>query len=504
MIGRKTLSNASHPASDVPDIRPDRQYTGDATHRHHDDSHVTADEISKGVSPPRSGRAWKLGAGLLRSGLSLLLIGVGIVGFVVLGSGHPPQSRGEREVVKPIVQVAAVTEHREGIDFNVDGVVIAFREITIPAEVAGQVAFRSDNCRMGHMVKAGELLAKIDPADYQLEARRLEEELKQAEAKQHELKVETVARRRQIELAREDLAIQQREVQRYERIKDPGVYSKSEVDTARLKELQARDALQTEIDQLELLEAQQARLASASQLAAHQLDKARLELARTEIYSPIDGVVTDELVEQDCYLQKGAGVAVVQDTSCMEIRCSLQMKQMHWIWQTAPSPDKPVASDNAYYFPETPVTVIYEMESRKFRWEGKLQYYDGGKIDERTRMVPCRVRVCQPSCVQVDGACSGGVRPPVLMAGMFVTVRVHAKPDLALLRLPEAAVQPGGTVWAVRDQQLHELPVHVAHATREEVLVYQQGSELQAGDRVVVSPVAAPTEGAAVAVMGEQ
>lgn len=504
MVGRKTLSNASHPTSGHLGKCPDGEYTVDHTHQHHGDGHVTPSGDGKGDRPRKRGRTWKLTAGLFRSGLSLLLIGLGIIGFVALGSGQSPQSRGERETVKPIVQVATVTEHREGIDFNVDGIVIAFREITIPAEVAGQVSFKSDNCRVGHMVRTGELLAKIDPIDYQLEVHRLAEEVKQAEANQHELKIETAAGRRQIELAREDLAIQQREVQRYERIKDPGVYSQSELDAAWLKELQARDALQTEIDQLELIEAQQIRLASASQLATYQLDKARLELTRTEIYSPIDGIVTEELVEQDCYLQKGAGVVVVQGTSCMEIRCSLQMKQMHWIWQTAPASDEATTSDNVYHFPETAVTVIYEMESRKFRWEGKLQYYDGGKIDERTRMVPCRVRVSQPSCVQVDGTCSGGVRPPVLMAGMFVTVRVHAKPDLALLRLPEAAVQPGGTVWTVRDHQLHELSVRVAHATREEVLVYQQESELHAGDRVVVSPVAAPTEGAAVAVMGEQ
>ena len=52
------------------------------------------------------------------------------------------------------------------------------------------------------------------------------------------------------------MAIKRREFERYQEIDDPGVYSKSELDTARLKELQARDAVQTEQDQLDLLEAQ--------------------------------------------------------------------------------------------------------------------------------------------------------------------------------------------------------------------------------------------------------
>ncbi len=440
---------------------------------------------------------------VVRSVISVALIGAGVAIFAALGHGNPPGKREARAASKPIVEVQPVEQHAGGIDFEVDGVVVPFREIEVPAEVAGRIAFRSENCRIGHTVKQGELLVRIAPEDYDLEVRRLEEQEKQAQAELKELEVDVEARRRQIELAEEDLAITQRDLARVEKLRAQHVTSEAEIDAAKLNELQARDAVQTETDQLALLEASRERLTSACALAARQLEKARLELSRTEIASPIDGVITQETIEQGCYVQRGGVVAVIQDTSSMEVRCSLQMKEMHWIWQSSNEGSGPSRRENPYHFPRTPVTVVYAMSSARIRWRGVLQYYEGAQVDERTRMVPCRVRVDAPSEAKVESA-SAAVSAPALMAGMFVTVRVHSKPAIPLLELPEAAVQPGGTVWTVKDGRLHEVPVRVAHATPEEVIAYADETGLAAEDLVVVSPLAAPVENAAVTLLGEE
>ena len=72
----------------------------------------------------------------------------------------------------PVVEVSPIREHAGGIDFEVDGVVIPFREVEVPAQVAGQISFKSDNCRIGRTVKRGEILLRIDPYDFQLEVRK--------------------------------------------------------------------------------------------------------------------------------------------------------------------------------------------------------------------------------------------------------------------------------------------------------------------------------------------
>ena len=461
--------------------------------------HLAHSEIPVAESRPRTGgHRWVATVGGTVFSLLILAVSVGV--FVMLWYGKPPGKRVPLVVSKSAVEVVPVVQQDAGITFQVNGVVVPYQEIEVPAEVAGRVAWRSPNCRIGHTVHCGEVLLRIDPQDYDLEVRRLEEQEKQAQANLHEAQVQIAASKRQIELAKENLVIKKREVQRYESVTDPGVYSQSEIDTARLSELQARDALQTEIDQLETQEAHLESFTSACELVARQIDKAKLDLARTEIKAPIDGVITQEPIEQGNYVQRGGVVVVIQDTSCMEIRCSLRMKEMHWLWQSPVGVDNLSDTQQAYRFPETPVTVVYTMETAQCRWNGKLQFYDGAKIDTQTRMVPCRVRVCEPTKVAVEGTSSSQTSIPVLMTGMFVTVEVHAKPAISLLRLPESAIQPGGTVWTVEDNQLHELPIRVAHATSSEVVVYQDEVGLKPGDFVVVSALAAPTENAAVTI----
>ncbi len=483
--------SGNSPPSTAPYLHPHSEGGGNSR------PHLARSGAPVTETRPRAGlRQWITATG--RTVFSLLILGGAVGVFAVLWHGKAPAKQVQQATLKPAVEIVPVVQQDAGITFQVNGVVVPYQEIEVPAEVAGRVAHRSLNCRIGHTVRRGEVLLRIDPQDYELEVRRLEEQQKQTQANLREAQVQIAAAKRQIELAKENLAIKKREVQRYESIDDPGVYSKSELDTARLNELQARDALQTEVDQLETQQAHIESLTSACELVAREIDKAKLDLARTEIKAPIDGVITQEPVEQGNYVQRGGVVAVIQDTSCMEIRCSLRMKEMHWLWQSPAESEGLGDVRQAYRFPKTPVTIVYVMETAKCRWNGELQYYDGAKIDTQTRMVPCRVRVCEPTKVVVEGTSSSQASPPVLMAGMFVTVDVHAKPAIPLLRLPESAIQPGGTVWTVEDNRLHELPIRIAHATPTEAIAYQDETGLKPGDLVVVSPLAAPTENAAV------
>lgn len=465
-----------------------------------------------GNRQPRS-RWWvRLLPIVARSAISIFIIVIGVAIFLGMSHGRSPRKKKPRPAPRAVVEAVPLELHDGGIDFDVDGVVIAYRALDVPAEVAGRVVFRSDNCRIGRTVEQDELLLRIDRQDYDLEVARLEEQLKQAEASIHELEVDIRARERQIKLAEEDLAIKKREVERFERIDDPGVYSKSELDAARLKELQARDAVQTENDQRELLEAQRDRLASASRLVARQLEKARLDVARSEIRAPSRGVIANEPTEEGCFVQRGGVVAVIQDTSCMEIKCSLQMRQMHWLWQARGQQTAKRETSPTYDFPKTQVSVIYHVDDVQYRWNGELGDYAGAQVDQQTRLVPCRVYVRNPNEVQVVRSRPHGpstASPPGLMAGMFVTVRVHAQPDICLFRLPETAIQPGNRVWVVRDVtegtpasgKLHEVGVRVAHSRGDWVVAYGTTDSLRAGDLIASSPVACPSEAADVDVL---
>ncbi len=79
----------------------------------------------------------------------------GAVGFVVLAnSKEMPQPR-DVEVTAPLVETAAVTEAKGGLDLAADGTVVPFRSVNLSAEVEGRVVEKSEDCRPGRTVRAG-------------------------------------------------------------------------------------------------------------------------------------------------------------------------------------------------------------------------------------------------------------------------------------------------------------------------------------------------------------
>ena len=84
---------------------------------------------------------------------------------------------------------------------------------------------------------------------------------------------------------------------------------------------------------------------------------------------------------------------------------------------------------------------------------------------------------------------------PTLMTGMFVTVNIHTNPPLALLRIPQQAVQPEERVWVVVNGVLVQKDVTVAFSTDDYSVVLKEPRGLAAGDAIVVSPLAKPAVG---------
>lgn len=480
---------------------------------------------------------------LVRTLVSISILAAGVGGFFWMGTPEVP-TEVPRPEPPPLVETQPAAIHQGGITFDVDGVVVPYREIEIAAQVSGKVQYKSDTCRSGRTVKKGEVLLRIEPDDYLLEIRRLKEELAQAQAMIAELDAEILSSDNQITSSRQQLAIDTRQLKRSRDLMSRSAASDTEVDNARKAEIVTQNTLQSLIDQKNLFTQRRIRMESASALVQANLEKAQLDLKRTEIISPIDGVVVSEGVEQDGYVQAGGPMILLQDTSQLDVSCKLYMRQMHWLWQSESSEKTAGGFSGGYDFPETPATVVYSLGDEQYAWTGVVDRYDGAGLDNQTRMVPCRVNVADPTevltlaemeasrpsgqlvTVQTTESDSGGasqrtdqvsqdetpsrgaeivggndnrpsrnLSPPTLMTGMFVKVRIHATPPIPLVRLPQQAIQPGNTVWTVQDGKLSKKTVSIATSTSDDVVAYQISGGLQAGDLVVTSPLATPVEG---------
>lgn len=446
---------------------------------------------------------------ILSLAVSLLIIAAGIFGFYALV--HKPEAEASNKTppAVPLVHTEAILPHEGSLDIAVDGLVVPFREIEVAAEVAGKVVFKDEACDSGRFVTRGTRLITIDPRDYEIAARRLENQLEQAVASIEELQVEIGNTDKLIELAEDQLTLEQNEVDRLAGLIQDRIVTDSDLDRAKQTVLSARNGLVQLTNQLHLLKTRQRRLESARDLVVTDLEKAKLDLERTEIEAAVDGVVIEDMVERDSFVQKGELLFKLEDTAAVEVNCRLKMEDLYWIWRQAGEEFKGTGADG-YQIPRTPVTIQYRLADRQglhYEWLGELVRYtrfDGVGLDEATRTASCRILVENPREVKIvsrlektKGQVPSGA-PPALVRGMFVTVKFHVEPPTQLHLIPERAVQPGKSVWLVNDGRLEEKKsldlialTRVTNDAGEEAsywVVEAAATGLTTDDRVVVPP----------------
>lgn len=428
---------------------------------------------------------------ILAAGLGFLMIS----GKLKKTATRPPSVSGP-----PRVQTAAVSAYEGEMSLDVDGLVVPFREMTLTSEVAGRVKMKSSRCRAGHFVKAGELLLVIDPIDYELELKRLRQELRQAEISVHEIDVQLENIKQLALLAEQEKGLQADEVRRMRALAGDRIVAKSEFDRARSEDILSRNAVQLLANEARVLVARRASMEAAIELAKTRIEQAELDVARTKITAPVDGVIVGELVEEGAFVQRGAAVLMFEDTSAVEVKCNLMNEELAWLTRGQPA-------DAAYGLPNTPAKIIFRRGAQNFVWDGKLSRFDGLGLDQKTRMFPCRILVNNPTGGRLLTTASvvdqqNRATAPPLMRGMYVTVSIQVPSQKPLAQIPRKALQLGNVVWRVRNEHLNIAPVKVAKRNGNSVLIeLPRDDQLRLDDRIVVSPLTTVVDGMAVKVI---
>ncbi len=370
-----------------------------------------------------------------------------------------------------VVPVRSLASTGEKLHLSADGTVVPYREASLATEVDGRIVEKSPLCEAGKYVTKGHVLMKIDPTDYELTVKRLQREQQQAYESLGEVDQEIINTGRSLELGRADRELQQREVNRREAL--PEQYaSQGEIDQARRAVLTAEQQVVLYQNQLDLAKKKRTRLESSERLAALQLEAAEIDLKRTEIVAPIDGVIVSEQAELNTFVSRGSSVVTIEDTSKVEVAAKLRVDQLYWVLNQKGASDSPendgasndgasesIDQDRGYRLPPTPVNVRYVVSGRDglvYQWKGKLSGYDGIGLDEQTRTVPVRIVVDDPRGFEVirggkvvnSGDKAANVAgPTTLVRGMFVSLRLELDPAVDLVILPSEALKPGNRVW---------------------------------------------------------
>lgn len=425
------------------------------------------------------------------------MLAVGFGAFVVMGKQLPKQAavEGKDTITKlrklPIVAVGQIESSAAlaSLDVAVSGTVVPYRQINLAAEIAGLVRIKSDNCQIGRYVNKGDILFELDSTDTELEIERLEA-LKETElAQQRELDQEISNAKKSLELAEEELALNEKELKRLGSLAK-GFASENELDQSRRQRVTSANARLTIQNQLQMMETKRSRLKLAERLAEAQLQQARVNLERTTVASPIDGVIVTESVQADSFVQRGATLCVIEDTQRVEVSCNLRSDQLLLVLEQRLAANNstgalPVVQGSNYELPNTPVTVSYRVAGREeisYQWKGHLSRYEGVGLDSQSRTVPVRVRVDNPQEAIRNGETAklqgpGGIA--ALVRGMFVECQIHTSTPRDTVLIPKLGLKPGNQVWKfVRDDAL----VASEESDPETAATASDGSKGESGD----------------------
>lgn len=180
---------------------------------------------------------------------------------------------------------------------STDDAYVETTTVQVAPRVSGQIieVHIDDNQR----VKKGDLVAVIDPVDYEIK-------LEQAQAKYEKALLEQKYALSARDAANSEIAAAKADLERYKNLYKGGAVSKQMLDNAQTKYDNAV-ARQTSAEQAVMSKAGGLKVADANikELKA-QRDQAKLNLSYTKIYAPQDGTVASRRVEEGMYVNVGS------------------------------------------------------------------------------------------------------------------------------------------------------------------------------------------------------
>jgi len=417
----------------------------------------------------------------------LLLVGVLGAGGAISHYWLTNRPKARRRPPRPnatLVEVRAVQAATRSARVRALGTVVPAKTIQLAARVRGEVVAVDPALAPGGQFRAGEVMLRIDPNDYELAVRGSQAEVARTTAQQDQRAAEVLQRESDVTRAESDLAVemgQQAVAQReYELLGETIstedrelVLRQPQLRSARAAAQAAKAAVAGARGILKAAEAS----AQAAQVA---LETARLDLSRTTIRAPFNATVQSRTADLGAQVTSGVSLATLVGTDEYWVQVAVPVDQLQWIR---------IPGYNA----TTPSEVRVYHEAA---W-GPGQFRAGrvvrlmSDLEPQGRMVRMLVAVSDPLGLKSPP----DERHPLIL-GAYVRVEIVGRDLADVIRVERTALREGRYVWVMTaDNTLDVRAVTVVWGGLDEVFV---SDGLRAGERLVTSDLAAVVQGMAL------
>ena len=339
------------------------------------------------------------------------------------------------ELPPPDVIVEILTPKDFQVQISSNGTTTPLTQTVLTAEVGGEVIYRSKKFAEGASVIEGEILAKIDDTDLQLQYKNALLQLANAEVQYS------------LQLAEAEVA-----KKAWDKIGD-GVASDLTLKKPQLKQAEA------------FLEVAKAQVSSAAK-----------KLNKTEIIAPYAGRIQNVNIDLGTTIIPGQPVGAMYTSSEIEITLAVKDNDLQFL---------SIPMDGRKLNPSEQASVVIESfyKGKTQSWNGKLERVDG-VIDPVTRMINL-IAVFKNDFIESD--------KPNLPIGLFVEAKIDGITLKNIFEIPINSISENNEVYIVdKDNQLELRELTILKKYSEFVII-KDG--LKAGERIVTSKLSTASNG---------
>lgn len=369
----------------------------------------------------------------------LVIVVAGYGSFLLIGARPQPERLdvAQRATVVETIQPTLLDDRIEVTGF---GTVEAHRLLRIQSQVSGEVLALNESLVAGGIVSAGEMLLKVDPQDYEIALGQRQADVVNAEVDLQMAEAGSLVAQREWELLGET------------------------IETSEIGERLARKEPQK-------LEAQAMLAASKG-----KLKQAQLNLERTTIKAPFNGLVLEDNVEIGQIISPSSTIATIVGTDEFEIVVSIPLAKLEWI---IIDPEDPQRNSKA--------KVSLELgDGRALVREAVVSRFSG-QVERSGRLAKVILTVSDP--INRDGVPGRGV----LFLGSYVRVDIEGPEVSGVVEIPRAVLQENDAVWVMdSESRLAVRSCDIVVGRTDTVLAR---IPFEPGDRIITSPMGMAIEG---------
>lgn len=326
------------------------------------------------------------------------------------------------------------------------GVVKAARSIELNPQVSGKVTALSEHFVPGGRIVEGDMLLQLDPADYLLAMTQQEYAVVQARNNLILEEGNQLVVKREFELLGEEVSAAEKRLM----LREPQL-----------------STLQTELT-----------------IAQSKLEQAQLNLARTTVRAPFNGVVQAKSVDIGTWVSTATPLATLVGSDNYWVEVSVPEEQLQWI--SLPSGLEKTGSLVKVYNPTAWNDVLYR--------EGRvIQLLPG--LETKGRMARLLIEVKDPLALL-----SENTGKPQVLIDSFVRVVIEGRPIDMAVKLPREYLHDGNRLWVFSSSgELGIREVEIGFRNRESVLITEGISD---GEEVITTNISTPVEGMVLSRLG--